>query len=145
MDILESLKIEGRSGFQVLCYGVFNSVRKENFLERNDVYVLDQPESNFFVVLRETIASDWGGVPFEVLSGFKGFFSEDGCEFCFCTPDGVFFGLNEIFSIEFASQYYAISMGESHFVLNLDDGLLNSSAWLDYVVSMKARIEAFIS
>lgn len=66
--------------------------------------------------------------------------SYPSCKVAICMYDGIFDGIESLFSCSLASQIYAFSFSPGSCVLALDDGVIRSQGWLEVIGEAKKRL-----
>jgi hypothetical protein len=116
MKILEALRIDGKTGYGVLCYGVFPLGKFDSEYERLKlecrgsqwhVFRLFDDAWSRGVLLVESYVENVTGIIPDVLDGFERMHSSDVCLAALCMYDASFPGYDGLFLPETASETYA--------------------------------------
>lgn len=152
MEWQKALSIEGRSEMRILCYGVFpNSNLKEaiaHLREPNawaaDVYELRDERWVYGAALQEYVVLNAGEINSAIYGLLEKAISHPSCKVAICMYDGIFDGIESLFSSSLACQIYAFSFSPNSCVLALDDVVLHSQGWLDVIGDAKNRLNLYL-
>lgn len=149
MEWRKALSTEGRSEMRILCYGVFANSDMDEAVARlrdvdvwmADVYELKDKAWVYGVVLQEYVVADSA----KIISAINGLLEKavscPSCKVAVCMYDGIFDGMESMFSGLLASQIYAFSFSSGSCVLALDDVVLRSKVWSEIIGEAKNRLE----
>lgn len=138
IKVLDALRVEGKSGYEVLCYGVFPiaelSAEVEGLQRRCEStrWVLFQlvDEGWTHGVLRiEAHVDDATDVAHRIVDGFEMMHISGACLAALCMYDGVFSGCDELFSSETSHKTYAYCARRGEPVISLDTAVIESEEW----------------
>ncbi|MFY0476759.1 hypothetical protein [Achromobacter marplatensis] len=90
--------------------------------------------------LQEYVLTDSQEVGSAIYGLLENAVSYPSCKVAICMYDGMFAGIESLFSNSLASQIYAFSFSPGSFVLALDDDVISSQGWLEIISDAKKRL-----
>lgn len=149
MKVLEALGVDGKSGYGVLCYGVFplgefdgeyERLKRECRGSRWHVFRLFEDEWSRGVLLVESYVESVSGIIPDVLDGLEKMHSSDVCLAALCMYDASFPGYDDLFLPETASQTYAFCAVKGEPVIVMDSSVIASDEWRGLVSACRRRV-----
>ncbi|MGE8567935.1 MAG: hypothetical protein ACN6PV_15785 [Achromobacter sp.] len=153
MEWRKALSTEGRSEMRILCYGVFANSDMEGAIAhlrevgtwRAEVYELRDETWGYGAALQEYVLADTEEMASAIYGLLENVVCYPSCKVAICMYDGVFDGIESLFSGSLASQIYAFSFSPGSCVLALDDVVLRSQGWVEVVGEAKKRLDLCFS
>jgi hypothetical protein len=148
LRVVEALGVDGKSGYGVLCYGVFplgeldgehERLERECRGSRWSVFKLFDDEWSHGVLLVESYAESVSGIIPDVLDGFERMHASDVCLAALCMYDASFPGYDGLFLPETASETYAFCVVKGEPVIAMDSTVLASDEWRGLVGACRRR------
>lgn len=146
LKILEALRVDGKLGYGVLCYGVFSLGELDGECERLKrecrdtrwlVFRLFDDAWSHGVLLVEGYVDSVAGIVPCILDGFERMHSAGACLTALCMYDAAFPGHDDLFLPETARQTYAFCVKKGEPVIVMDSAVIVSEAWRDLVGSCR--------
>lgn len=143
----EALRVEGKSEYSILCYGIFSGTPNSGF---ETLKVGSTASSKFhtlmdsgwpnYVVLEEISAPLESSVPAVVVAALENMVRTDSCLAAACLYDGAFTTYDDLFSSDIASQTYAFSLARGEPVIALSSEVLDSAEWETILSAVRTNI-----
>jgi hypothetical protein len=138
MKIFEALRVDGKLGYGVLCYGVFpvdkldaecEALRLECRGTQWSVFSLFDDGWPHGVLIIESYVDKVAGIARDIIDGFERMHCSGACLAALCMYDAVFSGCDDLFSPETAHQTYAFCARQGEPVIALDSAVIVSEEW----------------
>lgn len=149
MQVLDALRVEGTSHYEILCYGIYpraslDQLHRSMQANASDLGALaysllsdDWPHGVLLLEAKVTTGTEVAGLVFRMLLRM---FEVGSCSGALCMYDGAFSSCEDLFSTSLAGQTYAFCLEIDGPVLSLDSTVLSSDEWRSLIGRCRRRV-----